>query len=145
MPSCLQQVSHSTLFALPILPRLSSEQAFHCRKKLLPTTTEVGGRVAINVIIIVAFRSFPLLVRLPLAFAPFGNKRAEEGIALLACTYRPGCLTMLECRFCSFNETTHHVTSNGHEAVNVFSQDHLELPLVIVVDSSFCSSSSKPT
>ena len=30
----------------------------------------------------------------------------EEGIALLACTYRPGCLTMLECRF---NKTTHHV------------------------------------
>ena len=45
---------------------------------------------------------------LPSAFAPLGNKPGgeEEGIAsMLESTYRPGTLTMLECRF---NKTTHH-------------------------------------
>ena len=42
-----------------------------------------------------AFRSFTLFTRIPSAFAPLGNKR-KEGIALLACTYRPGTLTMLD-------------------------------------------------
>ena len=45
-----------------------------------------------------------------MAFAPLGNKRGEEeGIAtMLESTYRPGTLTMLECRF---NKTTHHPTT----------------------------------
>ena len=37
----------------------------------------------------------------------------EEGIALLACTYRPGCLTMLECRFNKNSAPRRHLSRKG--------------------------------